>query len=303
MSNFMKPAPSVLERQKRRTSKIHERSNRWHDSAPRKVLKAHAAGMPDKAWKLWVHHCAARRPPRNVVRATNLLLRAATHPSESLLFGSKGLFASDRSRRKSKQATETVLAALSAWSVEAAHTHRSRDAALDLLFAAYRVPFAARKLPQHDWWELLGLLRSQCEPGELAVPLHEATQLLLGIELPLVLSALLPDIGECRHLGGPAHAALAGLLEEMATQATWLSPASLEEIPGMLSSLARCLWIAEERLQLPELLPVRRNTGAQLPQPLIEHCEARGAADGKVWHQSQLSAALSTNLAAKTFPH
>ena len=239
----MNLAPSTAIK-KRRATKIHERPDLWHDSAPKKVLKAHAAGTPDKAWTIWVRHRASLRPKRTLRRAVELLIGAATFSDDSPLFGKRGWLVSDKRRQRKPNVSEDLARALADWQNSIRALPPSSESAHELLLVAYRLPFIADRLPQHSWWELLSLACAQVEPPAIASSSRDVAQTLLGIELPFVLAAQLPEIAECRHLQASSFAALESWLSSFAANESWLSVGTLSEAPWMLASVTRCLLVA-----------------------------------------------------------
>ena len=92
----------------------------------------------------------------------------------------------------------------------------SPSAALLYLVCAYQLPALAQRLSHTAWWDLLGLLQ-QTAIDAAAVDL--TTQPLLhqrlAGELPLVLSALFPEIVRCAELLAPTQRALSIGFEEL----------------------------------------------------------------------------------------
>ena len=204
MASTIEKAETVSE-----TLELHTRAagdGFWRDEAP-----ANIAG--DSQWQVWHKHLAKRRTPKSIRELCkskgsplgwaidSSMLRPDTcellRCLDATLSSPKGKF---------KPVDTATANLLSTWKLQPEVVPASVDFAYECLVVAHLLPFAAGKLSEQRWWQLLDeLLQLATSASQWPIdvqmpPLQALVQQMLAGELPVTLAYLFPEMKPCHKL-------------------------------------------------------------------------------------------------------
>lgn len=228
----------------------------WHEEAPRSLCKGWDSLDAEEAWSRWTQYLAKRK--------TNILRSATPAKADPLDWGLpaggsplacvaewRQILDKQLDKAAGNKPTPKVESLLAELLHELEEGHLTAALALQAVAVAYRLPHLAKCLDSTLWWRLASSLVELANENKIAANEEletEATLLamLLTGELPLVLSAVLPELKPMRSLRQPARKSLSESLIAATDGEGLLDAVLLPAMPALFSSWTRVRAIGED---------------------------------------------------------
>jgi len=226
----------------------------WHRSAPSVVASADNWDVGSEGWTSWSAHLADRRRPRPVAAILQskrpsvtwaMPSVAAAAPAGRMLAPVDLIAALDRiERNKSWNATTGPVELATDWTNEAMH-RRGATFGLECIAWCRALPALTAIVPADLWWRLFELVLHFAEDAATTTDDDLLSRQWLGVELPLSLAYLFPEISPARALAQHGDRALADGIASLVTVGGMPSAENLSAALPLLATWTRSRAVAQ----------------------------------------------------------
>jgi hypothetical protein len=227
----------------------------WHDEAPKDLRKNWTALDTDTAWKRWTQYIAKRKPvsrPADASTKTDPLDWGM--PAGKSALADAGRWRTDFDRQLRKATTPAAATQIEALLAELVHGLENNPPTAAIAYqavaVAYRLAELAGCLTSSAWWRVVLALKHAADEAQKVSldPLKAEPMLvavLMGGELPLVLSVVLSELAPLRNLRAEARKSLGESLLAATDGEGLVDSVLLPVLPALFSSWTRARAIGE----------------------------------------------------------